>query len=410
MTINLSLTKDLFVPKFLPYITDYTHRWELYMGSAGSAKSYFITQKCIIRACTEKIRILVCRRYATTIRNSIFNLFTEILTKWKIIQYCNVNQSDMRITFPNGSEIISVGLDQETKLLSVNDIGAVFVDEAYECSRDIIEQLNLRTRGHNENQQIILAWNPINKNHWLYDFVNNPPENSLYLHSTYKDNPFLSKEYVNALQELETRNPQKAKVYCYGEWGVNTDGLVFSNWSVEQLNENELAKQYEHRTGSDLGFVDPSSIVSSYYDKANKIIYVTKCWYKTGQTLDQILSAIHSMGLSKSLIYFDSAEPRTIDYFKRNGINARPCIKGQNSVSARISFLQNHKIIIDESCKDLINEFENFSYILDRKTNTYKDNEYTHEYSHGIDGLGYAYSDLYTRGQIQIIDKKLLGL
>lgn len=410
MTINLNLSKDIFVPKFFPYLFDYSHRWEMYMGSAGSAKSYFITQKCIVRACSEKIRILVCRRYATTIRNSVFHLFVQILEKWQIAQYCNINQSEMRITFPNGSEIISVGLDQETKLLSLDDIGSVFVDECVECDKDIIEQLNLRLRGHNENQQIFLAWNPISKNHWLYDFVQNPPENSLYLHSTFLDNPFLKPEYVKALKELETRNFPKWLVYGLGQWGVPTEGLVFSHWTKDILDEAELAKKFEHRTGSDLGYVDPSTIVSSYYDKENKTIYVTRCFYKTGQTLDEILSAIKKMGLSKSTIFFDSAEPRTIDFFKRNGINAKPSVKGQNSVAARISFLQNHLIVVDESCTDLINELENFSYVLDRKTNKYKDDEYTHEYSHAIDGLGYAYSDIYSKGTLKTLDKKLLGL
>ena len=316
----------------------------------------------------------------------------------------------MRITFPNGSEIITLSLDDEQKLLSFNNASVAFVDEATECNQDIIEQLNLRLRGHNENQQIILAWNPISKNHWLYNFTNNPPENTLYLHSTFLDNPFLKPEYIKSLKELETRNYPKWKVYGLGEWGVATEGLVFSNWTKDILDENELAKKFEHRVGSDLGYVDPSSIVSSYYDRENKTIYVTKCFYKSGQTLDDILGAIKKMGLSKSTIYFDSAEPRTIDYFKRNGINAKPCLKGQGSVESRITFLQNHLIVIDESLTDLINEFENFSYILDRKTNTYKDDEYTHEFSHGIDGLGYAYSDIYSRGQVKILPKSLLGL
>ena len=65
--IKLNLKRGLFVPKFYPLLFDYSHRWEVYMGSAGSAMSYFITQKLIIRACREKIKILVCRRYGSTI-------------------------------------------------------------------------------------------------------------------------------------------------------------------------------------------------------------------------------------------------------------------------------------------------------------------------------------------------------
>ena len=94
------------------------------MGSAGSAKSYFITQKLIVRAVREPIKILVCRRYATTLRNTCFSLFKEILQKWKLTPFVKINESDFRIRFShNGSEIIFTGLDDETKLLSLNNIG-----------------------------------------------------------------------------------------------------------------------------------------------------------------------------------------------------------------------------------------------------------------------------------------------
>lgn len=234
------------------------------------------------------------------------------------------------------------------------------MEEAFECNQDIIEQLNLRMRGTAKDQQLILSFNPISKNHWLYDFIETPPESFIYNHSTYKDNKFLSPEYVNSLEELRTRNPQKARIYCDGEWGVCTDGLVLTNWKIEALNEIELAKKYQHRVGSDLGFIDATTIVSSYYDENTGTIYVTDCYSKTGQTLDDVYKAIQEMGLLKSTIYFDSAEPRTIDYFRRKGIDAKPCIKGQGSVNARITFLQNMHIIIDPQCKALIDDISNF--------------------------------------------------
>lgn len=43
MKVQLILHKELFSPKFYPLLFDYSHRWEIYMGSAGSSKSYFIT-------------------------------------------------------------------------------------------------------------------------------------------------------------------------------------------------------------------------------------------------------------------------------------------------------------------------------------------------------------------------------
>ena len=380
------------------------------MGSAGSSKSYSITQKLIIRACNQQIKILVCRRYGTTIRNTVFATFKEILNKWKLTPYVKINESDFRIRFCNGSEIIFLGLDDEAKLLSLNNIGTVFVEEAYEVPQNMVEQLNLRMRGNVQNQQIILAWNPISRSSWLFKFsVEQPPANSIFIHSTYKDNPFLSKEYIEALEELYVRNPQKARIFCDGQWGVDAEGLVFQNWKVEEFDPLELATTgLEHRCGCDFGFIDPSTIIPSLYDKENGKIYIYDEFYKSGCQLDTLYEAMVQMNLTKTKIYMDNAEPRSIDYFRRKGINAQPCLKGAGSVNSRIAFLQNNQIIIHPKCKNVIMEFENFSYEK-TKDGTYKDT-FTHQYSHSIDGLGYAYSDIYSRGKLKSFDKSLLGL
>ena len=408
--IQLNLSKKLFTPKFFPYLLDYSHRWEFWMGSAGSSKSYTITQKLIIRACSQQIKILVCRRYGTTIRNTVFATFKEILNKWKLTPYVKINESDFRIRFCNGSEIIFLGLDDEAKLLSLNNIGTVFVEEAYEVPQNMVEQLNLRMRGNVQNQQIILAWNPISRSSWLFKFsVEQPPANSIFIHSTYKDNPFLSKEYIEALEELYVRNPQKARIFCDGQWGVDAEGLVCQNWNVEEFDPLELARQgLEHRCGCDFGFIDPSTIIPSLYDKENGKIYIYDEFYKSGCQLDTLYEAMVQMNLTKTKIYMDNAEPRSIDYFRRKGINAQPCLKGAGSVNSRIAFLQNNQIIIHPKCKNVIMEFENFSYEK-TKDGTYKDT-FTHQYSHSIDGLGYAYSDIYSRGKLKSFDKSLLGL
>ena len=128
--IKLNLKKDLFVPKFYPMLFDYSNRWEVYMGSAGSAKSYFITQKLIIRACNEKIKILVCRRTGTTIRNTCFSLFKDILTKWKLTPYVKIRESsnyfyhrsrNILCTHTN-STILSDSLENLSPLLVVDNI------------------------------------------------------------------------------------------------------------------------------------------------------------------------------------------------------------------------------------------------------------------------------------------------
>lgn len=410
MIVNLNLKKDLFAPKFYPLLTDYSHRWEVYLGSAGSGKSYFITQKIIYRCLTEQVRVLVCRRYGTTIRNTCFSLFKDILNKWKLTPYVKIRETDFNIKFPNGSEIIFTGLDEETKLLSLNNIGVIFIEEAFEVPQAIVEQLNLRLRGKVENQQIMMAFNPISKNSWLFDFCNNPPDSYLFTHSTYKDNPFLTAEYVASLEELYKRNPAKARVFCDGEWGVNPDGLVLTNWTTQDFNPLDLAaKGYEHRAGMDLGWVDKTAIIDSLYDRENKTIYVFNEFYKSGCQLSELVDALKDMNLTKTKVYVDAAEPRSIEYFRNNGINATACAKGKNSVKSGLMFLQDNRIVVHPSCRNFINELENFSYIQSKLTGEWTEDT-THEYSHAIDACRYSYSDIYTQTKLKTFDKSVLGL
>ena len=409
--INLTLKKGLFIPKFFPLLFDYSKRWEFWCGSAGSGKSYTIAQRIIIRCTKEPIRVLVCRRYATTLRNSCFALFKEILTKWQLLPYVKIKETDMSITFPNGSQIIMVGLDTEEKLLSLTNISTVWVEEAYEVEKSKVEQLNLRMRGTAANQQLILSWNPISKHSWLYEFtVNNPPENSVFIHSTYKDNPFLNPEYVQALDEMEIRNPEKYRVYGRGEWGVDSSGLVIKNWKSEAFDAMALAAAgLEHRAGMDLGWIDKSAIIDTLYDKANHTIYVFNEFYKSGCQPSELAAAIKDMNLAKSKIKVDAAEPRTIQFFRNEGINAEGAAKGKDSVKAGLMFLQDNLIIVHPKCQNFITELENFSYIKSKQTGEWTEDT-THEWSHAIDACRYAYSDIYTNKQLKTLSKTSLSL
>lgn len=412
MAVTLKLDKSIFVPKYYPLLFNYSHRWEIYMGSAGSAKSYFITQKIIARCWNEPIKVLVCRRTATTIRNTCFSLFKDILTKWRLYpQYVKIRETDFNIKFPNGSEIIFSGLDEETKLLSLNNIGCIFIEEAFEVPKPIVEQLNLRLRGTTQNKQIIMAFNPISKNHWLYDFCEKePPQSFIYIHSTYKDNPFLDEENRKALEEMRTRNPSKYRVYGLGEWGVDVEGLVITNWRTEEFNPMELAALgYEHRAGMDLGWVDKSAIINTLYDRANKTIYVFDEFYKSGCQLSELATALKDMQLTKTKVYVDAAEARSIAYFKQEGLRAEACKKGAGSVKAGLMFLQDCLIIVHPNCKNFIMELENFSYIKSKQTGEFTEDT-THEYSHAIDACRYGYSDIYTQQKLKTINKSTLNL
>lgn len=410
--MQLNIHARTFSAKFLPLLNDYSHRWEIYKGSAGSGKSHFITQKIIIKALREKRRVMICRRYGTTMRNSVFKLFKDVIESFKITHLTRIKESDMSITLPNGSEIIFVGLDNEEKLLSIAGITDVFIEEVYEVPKEIVDQLNLRMRGKAPNQQIYMAFNPISAKHWLYDFCEGAtrPESSIYSQSTFRDNPFLPDEYVKALEDMYRTNPNKARVFCDGNWGADVEGLVYKNHVVSDFDINELIKQgLEVRVGIDWGFVDPTTVVVSLFDKPKKEIYIIGEFYKRGATLEEIKDGIIGLGISKQKMYCDGAEPDKVDYLRRNGFNAVSAKKGAGSVKAGISFLQDMKIICHESCVNVAAELENYVYLKDKKTGQYIEDSYDHDFSHTMDALRYSYSDLYSAARLTSA-KLMLGI
>lgn len=408
--INLNLKKSLFNDTYFPLLLDYSKRYEIYYGGAGSGKSVHIAMKLIIKACNNKRKVLIIRKYGTTLKDSVFQLIIDILKKWKLYAYCIINLSTYTITLPNGSVFLFKGMDNSEKIKSITDITDVWCEEATELQLDEFTQLDLRLRALTDNLQLFCSFNPVSKENWVfkkwfdakakYDVAN-----TFILKTTYKDNKFLPQSYIDALEEKINSNPRYYKVYVLGEFAT-TEGLVITNWRIEDFNEYDL-QGYEHRCGMDLGWVDKTAIISSFYK--DKKIYVSNEFYKSGCQLDDIVTAIQNLQLGKSKIYVDSAEPRSIQFFRNNRINAVPSKKGQNSVKSGLMFLQNNEIIVNPRCKNLIMELENFSYIRSKLTGEWTEDT-THEWSHAIDALRYAYSDIYQSNRMQVIDKSVLGL
>jgi phage terminase large subunit len=209
---------------------------------------------------------------------------------------------------------------------------------------------------------------------------------------------------------MKVENPIRFRVEGLGQWGMNPDGLVFRRFKIEEFDPMALAASgLERRSGMDVGWLDPSAICDSFYDRQNKIIYVFNEFYKSGCQLSELATAIKDMNLTKNKLWIDAAEPRTIAYFRSEGINATACIKGKDSVKSGIMFLQDNLIVVHPKCQNMIMSLENFSYIKSKQTGEWTE-DFDHTYSHSIDSLRYGYSDIYTQTKMKTISKAALGL
>ena len=386
--IKLNIARSLFNDAYYPYLFDYSNRYEVYYGRAGSGKSVFITQKILCKACTSKRKVLVIRKYATTLKDSVFQLFIDQLKKWKIYKFCKVNMSTYTITLPNESVLLFKGLDDPEKIKSITDITDIWCEECSELSLDEFTQLDLRLRAQSGNLQIFVSFNPVSKQNFVYQkwFANGAPDNTFVLHTTYKDNKFLPKEYIDALLEKQKSNPTYYKIYALGEF-CTLDKLVYYNWKVEDFDHTQIKGKL--LVGLDFGYTnDPTALVASVM--TDKKIYIFEEWVDTNKTNPQIAQVIKSLGLQKSTIICDSAEPKSIQELRQNGVYAaRESTKGPDSIIHGIQRLWEYEIIVHPSCTETITEFENYSWQKDKTTGEYI-NKPIDQFNHCMDALRYS--------------------
>lgn len=412
MNIELKIDKKLFNSSYLPLLLDYSKRYEVYYGSAGSGKSHFVFQKVIIKACNRKRKVLVVRKTAKSNKNSTFQMALDTLSTFHLLEYCKVNRTDLTITLPNESVILFYGCDDVEKIKSIAGITDIICEECTELTLDDVSQLDLRLRASVTDLQMYFMHNPVSKANWVYKRWFAPDAvidetTTVITKTTYKNNRFLPQEYVNSLESMMITNPTYYHIYALGEF-CSLDKLVFNNWKVEEFNHAAIKGTL--LCGLDFGYVnDKSAFSASLLDEENKKLYVFQEWGETGKTNDELAGIIKSLGFAKSTIIADSAEQKSIEEIKRLGVlRIKPCTKGADSIIHGIQKLQQFEIIVSPDCLQLITELQNYSWQKDKQSNEYI-NKPIDKFNHYIDALRYSLQCV-NDGKIRTINKAALGL
>jgi phage terminase large subunit len=231
-------------------------RWVVSYGGAGSAKSYSTAQKIITRILTEEDhRFLITRKVARTLRVSVFQLFKDIISNIGLYEQFTINKTDMTITNKqNNSSLLFFGLDDIEKLKSIQGITSIWIEEASECDKGDILELNRRLRGHSKYyKQIILTFNPINHLHWLKEhFFDNPSSTASIYKTTYLDNSFIDEEYKKEIEDIKNYDEQQYRVYALGEWGIVNNNIIHHRFKpLEHISDKTIREFAELHIGID---------------------------------------------------------------------------------------------------------------------------------------------------------------
>lgn len=406
--IDLHLTREIFNETYLPYLTDYLHRYEVYYGGAGSGKSHFIAQKILFKALNDKRKVLIIRKTLNSQKDSCWRLVLEQLDQWQIRKFCKVRITDYAIELPSGSTLLFKGLDDAERIKSIVGITDIWIEEATELIEEDFDQLDLRLRARASNLQMFVSFNPISKVNYVYrkwfSDTAKVGDDTLIVKTTYRDNRFLPEEYIKSLEKKIYTNPTYYKIYALGEF-CSLDKLVYNNWKVEYFEPPTDGKLV---VGLDFGFTnDPTAIVASIVKDDD--LFIFKEYTGTGKTNQQIADIITNMGFSKSTIIADSAEPKSVAEIRRCGIQRiRESQKGKDSIIHGIQRLQGYNMHVHPSCENIITELENYSWIKDKATGEYT-NKPIDMFNHSLDALRYSLQAL-DQHKFTAVDKSLLGL
>lgn len=401
IVLEFNSPSKVFNKHIYDVLFDYSKTTEIHYGGASSGKSHGVVQKVVIKACQKwkhPRKILFLRKVGATIKDSIFEDVKSCLSDLGLLERCKVNMTDYRITLPNGAVFLFKGMDDPEKIKSIKGLSDILMEEATEFTLEDYTQLTIRLREKkHKNRQIFLMFNPVSKTNWVFkhffaEGVKVNPKRVIIYHTSYKNNKFLDDEVKQTIEELAERNPAYYRIYALGEFAT-LDKLVFPKYEKRLLSKEEL-KHLPSFFGLDFGYInDPSAFVHVKINQDTKTIYIMEEYVKKHMLNNEIAEMIKSLGYAKEEIYADSAEKKSIDEIRLKGISKiKPVKKGAGSVLQGIQFIQQYKIIIDERCFKTIEEFDNYTWKKDKKTNEYI-NEPVDTYNHTIDAVRYALSN-----------------
>ncbi|QHZ46420.1 PBSX family phage terminase large subunit [Bacillus sp. NSP9.1] len=403
-----------------PHFEDYVFNWEqtfqFLVGGYGSSKSYHTALKIMLKLLQEKRTALVVREVFETHRDSTFSLCSTIIEELGAQKAVQAVSSPMHIRFANGSRIIFKGMDNPSKLKSINNISLIWIEECSEVKYEGFKELIGRLRHPFLKLHMILTTNPVSKGSWTYRhffkdelkkrFILDDEAlykkrivtvgDTYYHHSTAEDNLFLPKSYIRQLDDMKEYDPDLYRIARKGRFGVNGTRVLPQ---FEVMKHETVMKQIDRisnplkRTGMDFGFEESyNAVIRAVIDPEQKYLYIYWEYYKNKLTDDMTAKDLDELRGKQELIKADPAEPKSIQYFRQNGFNMIGARKFQGS---RLQYTKKikrfKKIFCSDRCIHTIYELQPLTYAAD-KDGHLKEDRFTID-PHTLSALWYALDD-----------------
>jgi len=323
------------------------------------------------------------------LRRGALRDFLLIMKEHNYFEDYRWNKTESTYTFPNGSTMEFFSADDSKKMRGGRR-DRLFINEVNNIAFSSFEELEVRTK-----ELVIIDWNPTNE-FWFYTDVMGVRDDVEHLILTYKDNEALSKEIVDSIEQRKNRKDWW-RVYGLGLLG-ELEGKIYTKWEI--IDEIPDRARLERR-GLDFGYTnDPSTLVGIY--KWNDAFVLDEEFYLKGLSNRQIATKILAQP-EQVLVFADSVEPKSIDEIAGYGIGIVGAVKGPGSVNYGIQFVQDQKIYVTKRSINIIKEYRNYLWKVDKNGKVI--NEPEHAFSHSMDAIRYGLSDYFPKTSVGDVGK-----
>ena len=382
-------------------------------GGRGSGKSAHIAFKLIKDMMKYPVTTLCVRKVANTLGESCFEQLKEAIDILGVSAYWRVLKSPMQLIYkPRGNKIIFRGADDPAKIKSIKmskfPLAFLWIEELAEFKTEdevsMIENSVLRAElPPGLHYAFYYSYNPPKrKQSWVNKKYESPfiPANTFVHHSTYLQNPHISKAFREEAEAVRTRGPINEKTgnsfrydWEYGGLPIGSGVVPFDNLTFREITDEEMASFDNIRQGNDWGYgVDPVAFVRWHYDKTRRRIYAMDEIYGVKIANRVLAERMKAKGYHTLMTTADSAEPKSVDEMRDHGVRMRGAKKGPGSVEYGEKWLgeEIEEIIIDpKRTPNIAREFQNIDYKTDADGNPRA--ELDDKDNHTIDATRYAF-------------------
>ena len=319
-------------------------RFIVNQGASRSSKSYSVAQLAVVMALNEPgLVISIVRKTFPALRAGMMRDFFEILNTLNLYNKKSHNKTQHTFTFPNGSMIEFMSVDDQAKVRGRKRHYCI-IDEANDLWEDDFLQLNLRTE-----RKLIMMYNPSDRESWLYNL---PPDKTIKIISTYKDNPFLGKEQILEIESLKDKDEALWLIFGLGQRAITKEN-IYSNF---EFLENKPEKFTRFVYGIDYGYTHPTAMLKLWYYEDE--LFVEEIIYEKGLTSADILYKIKNAGISYAdIIIAETARPEVNEELRRGNLTV---INADKNIKAGIDAIKRFKVFTNS--KNVFKEYNSYTW------------------------------------------------